>query len=174
MLLVMLINLFFGEYMWDISYNNQPEWYVDGVPTNKCTHYTMLFNMFMFMQIFNLLNARKIGIKEFNIFQRFFNNWMFLLIITFVTCFQILVVQYAGKFARVGPLTSRQHAACIIWGLGTWVVGAALKATPAEWVDKIPVSVDETKTADSDKILATYQRYSKKEKKPEGVKPEDQ
>lgn len=37
-------------------------------PTNKVYHHTFLFATFMFMNIFNMLNARKLGVKDFNIF----------------------------------------------------------------------------------------------------------
>jgi hypothetical protein len=34
---------------------------VQGDPTPKCYHYTMIFNTFVFMQVFNEINARKLG-----------------------------------------------------------------------------------------------------------------
>ena len=40
--------------------------------------YTIIFNAFIMMQLFNMINARKLGEREFNIFSGFFNNWMFL------------------------------------------------------------------------------------------------
>ena len=42
--------------------------------------FTMIFNTFVFMQIFNEINARKIKDKEFNVFENFFNNPLFLVI----------------------------------------------------------------------------------------------
>jgi hypothetical protein len=32
------------------------------------------------MQIFNLINARKLGSDNYNVFEGFFDNWMFLMI----------------------------------------------------------------------------------------------
>lgn len=49
-------------------------------PTAKCKLYTMVFQTFVMMQIFNLINARKLGDREFNVFKGFFNNFRFLLI----------------------------------------------------------------------------------------------
>ena len=54
-------------------------------PTVKVEHYTFVFQTFVFMQLFNQINARKLGDKEFNVFAAFFNNAWFicLTILTF-------------------------------------------------------------------------------------------
>jgi hypothetical protein len=43
-------------------------------------HYTIVFQVFVFLQIFNLINARKIGDGELNVFKGFFNNKMFIIV----------------------------------------------------------------------------------------------
>ena len=75
--------------MYDINYDyiNTPPFTssnieaLNGLPTNKTIHYTFLFNTFMMMTIFNQFNCRKLGLKEFNIFDRFLNNPFFLIIV---------------------------------------------------------------------------------------------
>jgi Ca2+ transporting ATPase len=57
MIIVMMILMFFGEYMWDISYNKADDFYTEQkigddevkVGTNKCIHYTILFHTFVFL-----------------------------------------------------------------------------------------------------------------------------
>ena len=51
---------------------------VAGDPTIKCFHYTMIFNTFVFLQVFNEINARKLAPYEYNVFKGFFNNWLFI------------------------------------------------------------------------------------------------
>jgi len=34
----------------------------------KCKHLTYLFNIFVFLQLFNMINCRKIGRRDFNFF----------------------------------------------------------------------------------------------------------
>jgi len=48
--------------------------------TQKMLHYTIVFQVFVFLQIFNLINARKIGDGELNVFKGFFNNKMFIIV----------------------------------------------------------------------------------------------
>ena len=44
----------------------------------------MIFNAFIMMQLFNMINARKLGEREFNIFKGFFNNWLFISVYIFM------------------------------------------------------------------------------------------
>ena len=46
----------------------------------KLKHFTYIFNVFVFLQIFNEINCRKIGIQDFNVFDKFFHNFYFLAI----------------------------------------------------------------------------------------------
>jgi Ca2+ transporting ATPase len=55
-------------------------------------HYTMIFNTFVFMQVFNQINSRKLGENEFNVFENFFNNSLFIGIMLVTVFVQILLV----------------------------------------------------------------------------------
>lgn len=48
--------------------------------TEKLLHYTIIFNVFVFLQIWNLINARKLMPNEFNVFANFCNNPAFFVI----------------------------------------------------------------------------------------------
>ena len=62
MVLCLTILLVFGEFMWGLNYNKESLFYKDPVYGNdKGTHFTILFNTFIFMQIFNEINCRKVG-----------------------------------------------------------------------------------------------------------------
>jgi len=49
----------------------------------KGVHLTMFFNIFVFLQVFNEINARKLKSSEFNVFKGFFNNPLFLFVLVF-------------------------------------------------------------------------------------------
>lgn len=65
----------------------------------------MIFNAFVFLQVFNEINARKLGEKEFNIFEGFFNNMLFLYIVVGTIAIQYFMVEYGGTAVRTVPLT---------------------------------------------------------------------
>ena len=48
------------------------------------------------MQVFNLLNARKLGEREFNVFSHFFNNYRFLIIMVGIFGAQLAIIEYGG------------------------------------------------------------------------------
>ena len=52
-------------------------------------HYSIFFNVFVLLQIFNEINARKLKSNELNVFSNFFNNPLFLVIMI-----STLVIQY--------------------------------------------------------------------------------
>ena len=48
--------------------------------------------MFVFMQLFNQINARKIKAEERNVFEGFFNNGCFVVVAVFTFVVQIVMV----------------------------------------------------------------------------------
>lgn len=132
--------------------SNNPE--IDGLPTNKLTHYTFLFNTFMMMNLFNELNARKIGVKEFNIFERFFNNYLFLIIVAGQFVAQWFMVELGGKIFRTTPLPFSMILASFLFGAGSLLVGALLKATPVEWLEKIKIELNEEGVEEGTDIIS--------------------
>lgn len=110
-ILVLSILLFGGSYLFGIEFRRPDElWTPD-----TGFHYTFIFNTFIFMQVFNEINCRKIGehgkfilIKfylDFNVFENFLNNSMFIFIILLTIIVQILLVQYGGEAVKCTPLT---------------------------------------------------------------------
>lgn len=56
--------------------------------------------------MFNEINARKLKKEETNVFEGFFNNYMFLGVIIGTIIVQMLIVEYGGKAVRVAPLSA--------------------------------------------------------------------
>ncbi|XP_013769959.1 plasma membrane calcium-transporting ATPase 1-like [Pundamilia nyererei] len=109
--------LFAGETLFDIdSGRNAP---LHAPPSE---HYTIVFNTFVLMQIFNEFNARKIH-GERNVFEGVFRNPIFCSIIfgTFVS--QFIIVQFGGKPFSCVDLTLEQWLWCIFLGLGSLLWG---------------------------------------------------
>jgi len=61
--------------------------------------YTVLFNSFVFLQIFNEINARRLdsGFASWNAFQMFFTNWVFLAVLGATTVLQVIFVEAGGN-----------------------------------------------------------------------------
>lgn len=52
------------------------------------------------MQLFNIINSRKIFEGEYNIFAGFMNNSLFLIVVIIAFTIQILMVESFGKAAK--------------------------------------------------------------------------
>ena len=151
---VLVTFLFGGKTIFDLQYNDSDPFYVQQVPNfDKVLHYTLIFHTFVFMQVFNEINSRKLGKHDYNVFHGFFNNTLFILIIIFTIIVQCVLVQYGGQSVRTVPLTWQQHLICIgigafslIWGL---VVKAILPVTLFERIQmkEEPLNQEEQKLA---------------------------
>lgn len=116
----------------DIAANPGRGW-VAFAPTTKVEGYTIVFQTFVFMQLFNQINARKLGEKEYNVFSAFFNNWMFLLILVSTFAIQMLIVEFGGRYMRAYPLSMKDNGICAAIASFTLVWGLILKFVPAKW-----------------------------------------
>eukprot|EP00743_Colponemidia_sp_Colp-15_P000130 GILK01000149.1.p1 GENE.GILK01000149.1~~GILK01000149.1.p1 ORF type:complete len:1077 (+),score=234.49 GILK01000149.1:103-3333(+) len=111
--------------------------------------YTLVFHTFVFMQVFNEINARKLRSDEYNVFKGFFSNPMFLLIICGTIGVQILLVQVGGQAMKTSPLTVEQHIYCILLGFGSLIVGFLIKFVPITPFTKI--KIDEKPMTDQER-----------------------
>jgi P-type Ca2+ transporter type 2B len=94
-------------------------------------HYTVVFTVFVMLQVFNMLNARKIN-DEPNIFSGIGDNSMFLVIWIGIFIIQILITQFTADVFMVcrHGLTLTQWAICLTLGLSTWLVDFIIKFIP--------------------------------------------
>ncbi|KAF7208045.1 plasma membrane calcium-transporting ATPase 2 isoform X5 [Nothobranchius furzeri] len=116
--------LFVGEQMFDIdSGRNAP---LHAPPSE---HYTIIFNTFVMMQLFNEINARKIH-GERNVFDGIFGNPIFCSIVLGTFVVQVIIVQFGGKPFSCHPLSLEQWMWCVFIGLGELVWGQVIASIP--------------------------------------------
>ena len=81
----------------------------------------------MLLQIFNEINARKLKHSEVNVFENFFNNPMFLIIVVSTIVIQLTMVKYGGKSMKTVELSFAENFFCIILGSFSLWAGLAVK-----------------------------------------------
>jgi magnesium-transporting ATPase (P-type) len=90
--------IFFGKLIWGFDYErNDRRFDSSNNPTGKAKHFTILFNTFVFMHIFNEVNCRKVGATSFNIFAGILSNWLFLAVLAAVVVLQYCFVTYIPR-----------------------------------------------------------------------------
>ncbi|XP_042617797.1 plasma membrane calcium-transporting ATPase 3-like isoform X2 [Cyprinus carpio] len=114
--------LFVGEKIFDIdSGRNAP---LHAPPSE---HYTIIFNTFVLMQLFNEINARKIH-GERNVFDGIFSNPIFCSIVLGTFAIQIVIVQFGGKPFSCSPLNAEQWLWCLFVGMGELIWGQVISS----------------------------------------------
>ncbi|XP_077181816.1 plasma membrane calcium-transporting ATPase 2 isoform X3 [Paroedura picta] len=123
-LILIFTLLFVGEKIFKIdSGRNAP------LHSPPSEHYTIIFNTFVMMQLFNEINARKIH-GERNVFDGIFRNPIFCTIVLGTFGVQIVIVQFGGKPFSCSPLQLDQWMWCVFIGLGELVWGQVIATIP--------------------------------------------
>ncbi|XP_058859697.1 plasma membrane calcium-transporting ATPase 1-like isoform X2 [Acipenser ruthenus] len=116
--------LFAGEKFFDIdSGRNAP------LHSPPSEHYTIVFNTFVMMQLFNEINARKIH-GERNVFESIYKNPIFCGVVLGTFVFQIIIVELGGKPFSCSGLTIDQWLWCVFIGVGELLWGQLISAIP--------------------------------------------
>ncbi|XP_071624742.1 plasma membrane calcium-transporting ATPase 4 isoform X2 [Heliangelus exortis] len=116
--------LFAGEKFFDIdSGRNAP---LHSPPTE---HYTIVFNTFVMMQLFNEINARKIH-GERNVFESIYRNPIFCTVVLGTFAAQIIIVEFGGKPFSCSGLTLSQWFWCVFIGVGELLWGQLICTVP--------------------------------------------
>ncbi|KAL6703883.1 plasma membrane calcium [Coniothyrium glycines] len=94
---------------------------------------TLVFNTFVWMQIFNQLNSRRVD-SDLNIFEGITENYIFIFITTVIVGVQCLLIFCGGKALNTVSLTGPQWGCSIVMGACTLPVGVAIRLFPDDWI----------------------------------------
>ena len=89
-------------------------------------HGTIIFNAFIWCQIFNEYTARSI-LNDWNPFVDIFNNLMFIYVSIFSIACQVLIVELGGRFTSTSPLSAKAWIWSIIFGAFSILVGIGMR-----------------------------------------------
>jgi len=92
-------------------------------------HFTIVFNAFVFCQIFNEFNAREIG-DVFDPVGALEKSPMFLLVIVFTIISQWSIVEYGGDFTQTTPLSADEWMTTIGYGAVSIPIGFLMRLYP--------------------------------------------
>ncbi|RDA92486.1 hypothetical protein CP533_6420, partial [Ophiocordyceps camponoti-saundersi (nom. inval.)] len=94
---------------------------------------TMVFNTFVWMQIFNQWNNRRLD-NRFNIFEGLTKNWIFLVISLLMCGGQVLIIFFGGAAFQIASRRqdSSQWAMAVLLGLLSIPMGVVLRLIPDE------------------------------------------
>ena len=114
-LIVSLVLVFAGDKLFDLDsgigrdFRDRPS-----------AHFTMVFNTFVFMQLFNEINARKVH-SERNVFKGFFSNYVFIIIMVIQITLQVIIAQFGDIVFNTSGLEPYQWFWCFLLAAGMCV-----------------------------------------------------
>ncbi|XP_041348838.1 plasma membrane calcium-transporting ATPase 2-like isoform X2 [Gigantopelta aegis] len=116
-------------------------------------HFTIIFNTFVLMTLFNELNARKIHGQR-NIVSGLARNPVFVGIWIGTMVAQVLIVEFGGLAFHTKGLTLEQWMWCLVFGIGALLWGQVVISIPSHKLPKItfPCFNKETESAEEDEI----------------------
>jgi magnesium-transporting ATPase (P-type) len=91
-ILVITFLVLFGKYIMGFEFERNQEFYDGTTPTSKCILYTMIFETFIFLQLFNEFNCRNISPNKYNMFGNLISSWLFLLVVAATFVLTVLFV----------------------------------------------------------------------------------
>lgn len=114
----------------------------------EAVHFTFFFNCFVFMQVFNFVNARVLKKAEINPFQNICSNPIFWFIEGCTVVGQIIFVQFLGQPVKCAPLSLYLHLLSIVIGSSALLFGLIEKMIPDEYLP-FPLILKEKEEVDS-------------------------
>ncbi|XP_071518783.1 plasma membrane calcium-transporting ATPase 2 isoform X3 [Panulirus ornatus] len=130
MILVIFVLLFYGDKLLDIDSGR----YAD-IRDPPSQHFTIIFNTFVMMTLFNEINARKIHGQR-NVFQGFFSNPIFYSIWLSTLASQIVIVQFGGRAFSTAALTLELWLWCVLFGSVVLLWGQVVTSIPTKTLPK--------------------------------------
>lgn len=132
--------------------------------TYRCLHQTFMFQVFIMMNLFNMVNCRLVdpipqpepeageltaeelaefraaNKPKFNIFARPFQNFWFWIILFAEFNLQFFMVGYQaiGELFNTTPLSFSMHMTALGLGLGSWAICALIKLTGPKLINAMP------------------------------------
>jgi len=100
-------------------------------------HLSVVFNIFVWFQIWNEINARKVN-GERNVIEGFFDNMIFTYILIGTVIAQVLIVQFGGQFTKTQPLGWQEWVFCMVLPLSSFLYHQVILFIPVEDHDTIP------------------------------------
>lgn len=130
---ILMLLLFYGDRFFGIDKGvGRPQ------QSPASQHYTIIFNAFVLMTLFNEINSRKIN-GERNVFSGIASNLVFCGIFLSTVLGQVLIVEFGGISFTTVPLTPSQWLWCLVIGFsmliwGQIVVTLTMQQKDFQWV----------------------------------------
>ncbi|XP_077233805.1 calcium-transporting ATPase 10, plasma membrane-type-like [Tasmannia lanceolata] len=120
-------SLYQFQVIWFLQTRGKEIFSLDG-PDADLTLNTLIFNSFVFCQLFNEISSREM--EKIDVFAGILKNYVFVGVLTCTAVFQLIIIEFLGDFANTTPLTLTQWFVSVLIGFLGMPIAAALKMIP--------------------------------------------
>jgi len=177
MIAIMMVVMYGSDAIFNLDYSNS----APALEGEKRLHFTLVWNTFIFLNVFNLINCRDVSPTKMHGFGGLIRNKLTLFIILIIIAVQItacftflgfpifkasLVLddnRAEDENGKIEPYddAGRHFAISIVCGASILLVNALLKLIPSRWISKMP-QLDESKSIGGNtRIMAAYDKQAK-------------
>lgn len=110
--------------IWFLQAYGKTIFHLDG-PDANLTLNTIIFNSFVFCQLFNEVNSREM--EKIEVWEGMLDNYVFVTVIGVTLFFQIIIIEYLGTFANTTPLSFFQWFVSVFFGFLGMPIAVHLK-----------------------------------------------
>jgi Ca2+-transporting ATPase len=111
-----------------------------GVKEHSIEHQTVIFNVFVLLQVFNEFNARQLG-QTINVFAGLHRARLFMFIIVVTLVVQYVGVTYMGAIFKACPLKPKLWTRCLLISSAPLAIGVILRLIPVS-EPEVPIGHD--------------------------------
>jgi P-type Ca2+ transporter type 2C len=119
---------------------------------------SMVFNTFIFMQVFNEINSRKIR-DEYNVFGGILNSWVFSSVLIITVGAQVIIMFFLGGIFKVTRLNGWEWLISIGIGAGSMVVSFLTRLISKVFFPSKEETVEEWKEKQKNRPAVQYREH---------------
>ena len=162
---IMMIVMYAGKSIMEYRYTNATQ-AIEDTPEGKAkmAHFTLIFNTFVFLQFFNLINCRDVSATKLHGFHGLhlnFMTWLVLLVIFAVQFFACFTWLFRPIF-ETRPVDPRHFAITLLMAASVLLANLLLKFIPEKWISKMPEINEENAVGRDSFMVRTFDEQSKK------------
>lgn len=132
---------------------------------------TMVFNTFVYFQVFNLINSR-VTSSDMNVFDGLFSNWVFIFIFVLIAALQAIITEFGGSAFETTHLNWKEWLICLALGFGSLIIGALLRLIKLK--DRTSEKLNVLRAQRKQQMIKRYNGKSIEEQWAEDFNPDDQ
>ena len=166
MIAIMMIIMFAGQNIFNLEYLASTQTIdkdILGFGAHKMAHFTLCWNCFVFMQIFNLINCRDVSSNGMNGFANLHKNFLTIMIILLIIGVQFLsCFTFLGRIFFEAAITGgREWTVTIVAAASVLVANSLFKLVPESIFAKGPQLDESEPVGGQSKLLSAFNSNAK-------------